>query len=259
MAHEDWNSIDNSINEFENVYCAFIDILGYKNKSHDFFQNEYNLFGRYERAIQRVQSIKKISEIFMDFSKMEVSFFSDSIIITSPQIEGSIGNILQYVRALSANLSLEGLFIRGGISEGRHLKAITKTGSTFLASEALQKAYQLESELAINPRVLIEPSIVEKANHVEKQLIIKENSDFIVDFASIIIIKNGENEGDVFNEMIDIQNYMKVGETDSIKSKYEWILDYYYWIISISKNFNIDRFTKFKSVKERGFKKLEVL
>ena len=39
MAHKNWNSIDESILEFDNVYCAFLDILGYKNKSEDFFQN----------------------------------------------------------------------------------------------------------------------------------------------------------------------------------------------------------------------------
>jgi hypothetical protein len=256
MAHRDWDSIDESVLEFDNVYCAFLDILGYKNKSEDFFQNRFNLYGRIERALESTKNTIEISTFFIDFEEIDISFFSDSIIIVSPQEKNNLYNILHYSRVLSANLGFEGLFIRGGIASGKHLKTNTKTGSEFLASEALQKAYSLECKSAINPRILIEPSLLNNATTSVKELVLVENTEYIVDYASIIINKNGNNEEDVYQEMEDILNYKNNSSSDEVKNKYEWILDYYYWKVLQSKNFKITRFTKFNSGKSRGFKKL---
>ena len=239
-----------------NVYCAFLDILGYKNKSEDFFQNKFNLYGRIERALKSTKNIIEISTLFIDFEEIDISFFSDSIIIVTPQKKNNLYNILHYSRVLSAHLSFEGLFIRGGIASGKHLQTNTSTGSEFLASEALQKAYYLECEFAINPRILIEPSLLHNATPSEKELILLENNEYIVDYASIIINENGNNEGDVYQEMEDILNYKNNSSLDNVKNKYQWILDYYYWKVLQGENFDITRFAKFYSGKSMGFKKL---
>ncbi len=256
MAHTEWDSIDESKFEFENVYCAFLDILGYKSKSEDFFQNKFNLYGRIERALERTTKIIEATKLFIDFEEIDITFFSDSIIIVSPINNNNFFKILHYSRALSAQLSFEGLFIRGGIASGKHLKTNTKTGSEFLASEALQKAYYLECKSAINPRILIEPSLLDNATAVEKELILFENNEYIVDYLDIIINKDGDNENDVYLEMEDILEYKNNSDLDNVKSKYEWILDYYHWKLVDNKNFNMKRFAKFDSGKARGFKKI---
>jgi len=255
MAHNDWNLIDNTTQQFDNVYCAFLDIMGYKNKSKEFFKNKYNLLGRIERALEMTQKTIKISSIFIDISEIEISFFSDSITITGSKRTNNLYNILHFSRVLSAYLSYEGLFLRGGISEGKHLKTNTKIGSTFLTSEALQKAYLLESKQAKNPRVLVDASLIHNASKEEKELIFMENKDYVLDFAPMIINRKGNNENDVYLEMVDILEYKRNSDCIKVKRKYQWVLDYYYWTITKSENFNIDRFTKFKSKVNRGFNK----
>ena len=90
----------------------------------------------------------------------------------------------------------------------------------------------------------------------EKELILLENNEYIVDYASIIINENGNNEGDVYQEMEDILNYKNNSSLDNVKNKYQWILDYYYWKVLQGENFDITRFAKFYSGKSMGFKKL---
>ena len=51
MATEEWDSIDKVQYNFEDYYCAFLDILGYKEKMNLFFQNKFNLYGRVQRAM----------------------------------------------------------------------------------------------------------------------------------------------------------------------------------------------------------------
>lgn len=256
MAHSDWNSIDNIEHSFDIVYCAFLDILGYKNKSEEFFQNKFNLFGRVERALKNSQEIINISSMIIDLRDIEMDFFSDSIIITALKKNNTFGKILHLITVLSAHLSFEGLFVRGGISEGKHFITETSSGSKFLSSEALQNAYLLESKKAVNPRVLIDPSLVKESNSTEKNFIIVENNDFFVDFAPQLINRNGDNEDMVFKEMIDIKGYLNNAESTNIADKYEWVLDYYYWTITNSNNYNLEKFEEFKPKKERYFKKM---
>jgi hypothetical protein len=257
MAHSDWDSIDKFTQKFDNVYCAFLDILGYKNKSEEFFANSYNLLGRYERALASASKIMNLSSVFLNTKNVEINFFSDSIIIVAPQNSNNLVNIMHFSRILSAQLGFEGLFIRGGISGGKHLKTNINTGSEFLASEALQKAYKLESDFAVNPRILVDDSLLGNASKEEKELIIAEKNEFIVDCASILINRDGNNEEDVYKEMEDIYLYMNGSITKAeIKRKYEWLLDFYYWTITESNNFNISRFEKFNSGTNRGFKKM---
>jgi hypothetical protein len=257
MAHESWNAIDNFTQKFDNVYCAFLDILGYKSKSEEFFQNKYNLLGRVERALELTQQTIEISSIFVDISGVEITFFSDSIILTAPKKENNLYCILHFSRILSAYLSYEGLFIRGGISEGKHLETKSKIGSSFLASKALQNAYLLEFKYAKNPRVLIDPSLIGNLTIEEKELIFIEYNDYVLDFAPMIINREGSNENDVFLEMEDILRCINDTNDLKVRNKYRWLLDYYYWTIVKNNKFEIKRFNKFKSRNKRNFMKLQ--
>lgn len=257
MAHESWNTIDKITHKFGNVYCAFLDILGYKNKSEEFFQNKYNLLGRVERALVQTQQTIELSSIFVNINVVEINFFSDSIILTVPKKGNNLYCILHISRILSAFLSYEGLFIRGGISEGKHLKTKSKIGSSFLASKALQNAYLLESKYAKNPRVLIDPSLIVNLTNEEKELIFIETNDYVLDFAPMIINREGSNEHDVFLEMEDILKYKNDIIDLKIRKKYSWLLDYYYWTIVKNNKFEIKRFNKFKSRNKRNFMKLQ--
>jgi hypothetical protein len=258
MAHKDWNSIDETNQSFEEVYCAFLDILGYKNKADAFFKNEFNLFGRVERALQSTNEVKEISTLFLDeLNTLQISFFSDSIIIISPPHAKAFYCILHYVKVLSTYLSYEGLFVRGGISFGKHFSRNTNTGSLFLASEALQNAYIHESKHAIYPRILIDKHLYNRFTTVDKDSIIQDGNDYVVHFSPMIINKDGNNLDEVYLEMEDIYNEREKYDAE-IRLKYEWLLDYYYWTITLIRHIDINRFKKFKSDKARDFRQMHL-
>lgn len=134
MASDNWNNIDKYSIQPSEYYCTFFDILGYKEKSDNFFVGEYNLQGRFQRAIENsLKSIELVKILnFVNLSKLKIEFFSDSIILTHPVNENRIDalhNILHFSSVLIANLTFEELLIRGGIAKGKH---ISKTSEYFL-------------------------------------------------------------------------------------------------------------------------------
>lgn len=252
MALDSWNKIDNFKLDSESYYCAFLDILGYKNKSDEFFGECFNLHGRYERALSSsLELLNNVSDHgFIDTSRLEVKFFSDSIIIThpkNPNKETSFFNILFLCKVLSAHLSFEGLFIRGGISQGQHIeKNNKKYNFSFLSSKALEKAYILESTKAVYPRILIDDDIIPDVSEHNLTMIVKNDSEYMVHFSPQLINGEGNNQLEVKLEMEDIYKIYESETNSRVKDKYKWLLCYYYWTLSIIPGVNINRFKKFK-------------
>jgi len=254
---DEWQSLDKHKYVFKEVYCAFIDILGYKKKSELFFKNEYNLIDRLDGIFEVINFIETLTSSLTDKSEKTVQVFSDSIIITYPVKEGSLSSLVHDINVISAQCSMHDLFIRGGISKGKHLDTITKNSNfSFLASEALQRAYELEQSAKM-PRVLIDPILSEHFMQIDDLLIIKENNDYIAHFSPQLINREGNNENDVITEMTDIHNRLLLENDSYIKEKYQWIIDYYYWTVKNSNNFNMNKFTQFESSNNLGFNELK--
>jgi len=253
MALDSWNEIDNYTLDSEDYYCAFLDILGYKNKSDDFFEGRFNLHGRYERALSSSLDLLKTSLQYgsIDASRLEVRFFSDSIIITHPKDinkESSLFIILFFCKVLSAHLSFDGLFIRGGISQGPHVERMNKSlNFSFLSSKALEKAYMLESIKAVYPRILIDDEIIPDVSGHNFTMIVKNATSYMVHFSPQLINREGNNQLEVKLEMDEIYDKYKSETNPRVGDKYEWLLGYYYWTLSITPRANMDKFEKFKN------------
>lgn len=259
MATKKWNSIDNYSNDATEYYCAFLDILGYKNKAEQFFKNEFNLHGRFGRAMQDSIANFNSTSHLIDTSGLEVKFFSDSIIILLPTQNGSSDQIfgfIQFCAILSAHLSFEDLLVRGGIAKGFHKEVIDPVGFSFIASLALQKAYLLEKEKAIYPRILVETELINEFKTASLEIrnyLAQERDDYFVHYAGHIINNRGENEKDVLMEMSDLKRKMDSEIDDRVKNKYSWLLDYYHWVLSNTSNIDIKKFSQFHSGCDHGF------
>lgn len=240
----DWNDIDKEIYEFKEYYCAFLDILGYKDKLELFFQNKYNLYGRIKRAMFNAGV-----ECRRDYPNgMKTYIFSDSIIITTPKTDLNLNLLVNYISTVVAWFSYEGLFIRGGISSG---KLFEDTGINFLASEGLVKAYQLEQK-AVYPMVVIDEDLISQV--IEKKLIVKNANKYIVNYVRYIINEEGDYQQYVAKELAEIVSYRDSASNDNVREKYNWLINYYLWFIELSNNkfkkFDMNNFTHFIS-KER--------
>ncbi len=247
MASREWNLIDEEKFEFKEHYCAFLDILGYKEKAGLFFKNQYNLYGRIRRAMESAGVEENPLETPDD---IVTRIFSDSIILSIKKNETSLSLLLNYIGQLTAWFSYENLYLRGGLSIGKYFEDFKPFSNySFFSSEGLINSYQLEQS-AKYPIILIDKNIItECPDDYWKGLIIKSNSDLMLNFVRYIINEQATNQNDVIaelDELIDIRNRL----TDNkVVEKYNWLINYYLWYIKdcqeIYGKFNMNLFRKY--------------
>lgn len=261
MASTEWNEVDSQQYQFENYYCVFLDILGYKDKLARFFRGEYNLCGRVQRAMHYAEV-----RIHDSPDGIKTRTFSDSIILTAPE-KVEIGLLINYTAAIVAWFSYEGLFLRGGISAGRLLE---NDADGFLASEGLVNAYKMETE-ATYPMIVIDTTLVSK---IDKKYIVKFGEEhsgckYILNYARYVINEFAKNENDVVSELKDISKMIikpgrdtnnstnPTNEDERVRRKYKWILSYYLWFIEMcnkdNASFDMDKFLQFNRERDDRF------
>ena len=260
MPTNEWNSIDEYSKTASEHYCAFLDIVGYKDKSDKYFKGEFNLLGRFKRALSHSLSIINISSVLIDISQLNIKFFSDSIVLSLPKKSNgndTLFGLINTCKILSAHLSFEGLFVRGGLSTGLHENHVdNEYGFEFLASSALEKAYKIESEQATYPRIIVDREVFPCLSIEAKQLLIHDSGELIVHFAPQLINSNGENQDIILAEMKHIESIMLENDDQRIIDKYQWLLDYYYWTLTTTKNVDLDLFKSFVPKSFNSFKRL---
>lgn len=171
-----------SIN-YEERIVAFIDILGFKqmvidsekngnegkiqsiDKALEFFKKFKGKTFKYSELIDVEEDAqKKGVENFRINELLEINYFSDSIIISvkveKERINEIFSTFIVYIAALGNLLIKNGILIRGGIDIGN---LIHKSGKVF--GSALIKAYNLESTIAIYPRIIVSKNLLQKLNY----------------------------------------------------------------------------------------------
>lgn len=167
-------------------WTFFIDMLGYREingginseeKAEDFVKFMLGNKGLFEKTdSDYIRGIYKKDKNF-DFYKfydIKYAFVSDSLIITyyPKEVDENIDQFIYYNHSANALFIAvmrmqafiyhcfkeKGIFLRGGIS---NKYCYIKDG--FVVGEGLIEAYKAESSLAINPRILLDPSIMK--NH----------------------------------------------------------------------------------------------
>lgn len=259
MALQQWNSIDQEPIDAQEYYCAFIDILGYKDKAEQFFQGKYNLEGRFNRALSSAKSVIELSSTLIPADKIDIKFFSDSIIIFLPKSDGTkhqLFSLLSFCGILAAHLSFDELFVRGGISWGLHRESSHPNGASFLASIALQRAYLLESQYARFPRILVDRELVPELSNEDKIVLAKDSGETFVHFSLNIVNNLGQNQDEVHKEMRLIKEAMTMAPNPGVAEKYKWLIDYYYWTLSEAKNVDMAKFSEFTPIKFNQFSKM---
>jgi hypothetical protein len=251
MSHPNWNKIDQFSESFPIYDCVYLDILGYKERVAEYFGNQYNLFGRINRALEKAEVVFTLTAPLLDTSELSIEIISDSIIIFQPVKQHGLAKLLLHAAILTALLNCEGLFLRGGIARGKHCRRKTEQGFNFLASQALQKAYALEQK-ANFARILVEPEIVTDLAPEEKGLIVRENNEFILHFANHVINREANNSNYVHAEMTELLSSIKNQSDEKIKAKHRWLLDYYHWTITQNPKWDALKFTEF-APPSRGF------
>jgi len=155
-------------NEYHNAFVTFIDILGFKN----IVENEEaeSINSRLDAMLLFNKLPQKRRDLYSKENYLPMTVqISDSIIRIQPVplVNSDDFNILDFfigeLESLiisQGNLACNGIFIRGGITFG---KICVHKSRIF--GPAFNRAYQLESNLARYPRIILDDNIIADRNN----------------------------------------------------------------------------------------------
>lgn len=229
--------------EYPNRYVAFIDILGFKSLVAQSACNSetLNLLNRVMNYL--VDAQRENYRRDMPNIGKEVSVFSDSVVISwDGTCPGAGFYTLLDMVFICNDLLFEGILVRGGITYGA---LIHDHDGARCFGPAMVAAYQLESQRAIYPRILIDPSVIEadlrnpgSANSPDQELeyldhlIVghPDSGEYDLDFLSQLSEFNSPEDYDHFiwktREHI-IFNLKSTCNMPSVHAKYEWLGQYF--------------------------------
>lgn len=254
-------------------YVAFIDILGFKDMAENDFDRIILALRKFKtfsvEYFNNVNGVQFIDDDKKDWEKDEIDFFcpkvtmfSDSIVISVNVGSISLGNFIDSLKNLQLDLLINGVTIRGGVELGYIFQ-----DEFMVFGDGLIKAYSLEHDVAIFPRIVIGKKAQEMAikeydteftqlideamdNHYSEEYqsalydnyytsdalgdIVHENGISYINF--LINYLECEIDEYFFNTFKQIKQIILNGlknETENVRNKYVWLKDYYNWIIDV--------------------------
>ena len=232
--------------QYERCLIVYIDILGFKQKIDT---RSANHISRCIRVIAEAvephpfkSTFPKLPrENFVNFSDLCVLWFSLEDPKTLPPVGWLNSHILKLVHAQSWLLFDEELLIRGGVTIGPLAKSY---GQIF--GPGLIRAYELESQQAKYPRILVDNCVVEEhhrnpglcvsdpdtdAAYMKDMLRKDADGKLFVDYLRVIadeLDDPGAYPGYMakLHEFID-RKLAEFADNPSVREKYEWLLEYH--------------------------------
>lgn len=209
----------------ESKYCAFIDILGFKDKIASNFEEAKQFYCRFMNRLKSIDNIllemrKKDTLLSSKQSDIEFAIFSDSVIIYGQDYR----DLLFRLSNITSWLNSFGYFFRGGIGYGKHFSDISPT-NYLIVSEGLVQAAIIESQKAVFPRIVINNIALDAIlsnNEINYQTI----ADFFIQDKNDLWFINpfflNCDITDIYDLVLkNIEKY----EDQRIKEKYIWFKD----------------------------------
>ena len=232
------NMEENSSLKYEDRYVAFVDILGFKNLVKNSVER-LGVFTQIMEALKTIHGEKEINDSNLDYIRCraygrEVTTFSDSIVISYSAENKLAGYYLAYdLSYITLKLLSQGISIRGGAS----LEKLVHT-EKYCFGSAMNKAYEIESKIAVYPRIVIDNGYYEAmmlaANGDEevgediKNFVSRDNDGmWYINFAQALMWDIGEYEP-YFEDCISAVEKQIAEHNDDlyVRSKYEWLKRY---------------------------------
>jgi hypothetical protein len=216
-----------SIDDYEDRYVAFIDLLGFKEQVESAERNPS------ERA-HLVELLTLVKDTLGEnpYIGFRLNYFSDSIFLTAKRTPEGLWEMFQSIIRLTQNLLQHNVLVRGGLTAGG-----THHGREFLYGTAVNRAVIAERD-AKNPMTLVSEEVVEDANRygaAHQQWIARDNSGkpfvhYMIEYqvyrpepiyAGMVIL---ERPG---GRIIDFVCQRLNNDTGSILEKAEWLQAYW--------------------------------
>jgi hypothetical protein len=233
---------------------AFLDILGFKDRMRDTYKKEDSAPNRLLRELREALSASyaHLSPMWAlelpDARQWDVKTFTDCVVIGYPfekDGEGELGHTFGLIGAFQLEMVSRGFFVRGGIAVG---EAYMDRDIVF--GDALIEAYEAESAVARDPRVVLARSARELAeNHLRfyadptdaphnvELLRDTDNQVFLDYLATILLPDSGSTvaKGDLRKHKRQIEGALQTfKDRPAIWSKYQWVAGYHDYFCGIA-------------------------
>jgi hypothetical protein len=130
------------------IYAALLDVLGYRQLlNRDLESGRLDFQEKLAEALRIFESVNE--------AVFRVQAISDTIILTCNEHQ-YFPEFLQILRSVFIAFLRQGVFVRGGVSYSRHFQSGRLT-----YSHAVARAYELESNLASYPRIVVDKNIID--------------------------------------------------------------------------------------------------
>lgn len=236
-----FENIGNEEIEYSNYVVSYIDLLGVKDvlQSDDGASlNRMNLL--YNRLLCYIDPANKD---FFKLDNVKIKIFSDNIIIAS-EIKGdftaAFKKVFRITKILQGDALLQnGWLLRGGISVGK-----LYIDDVFTMGKGIIAAYNLESQIANYPRVIIDKSIIASLNLDDFKMpygIEEIYTDFDGEkYINYLSYSNKESLRKICEELHGY--YLEMNHQESnlkVKQKYSWVINYIEIVIRWCDRFNL--------------------
>ncbi|OCY53088.1 hypothetical protein [Acinetobacter pittii] len=223
------NNIDNTF-EYEERIVAFIDILGFKalidstntadaQANSDNIRKMIDIYTEIENSLN--ENLQKNDGILDD---LKITRFSDCIVISFPekQIDALFFLCISLLHFLYEMLVKYNLVFRGGITSGKLIH-----DDQYLFGPAMNRAYELESNFAIYPRIIVDEIVLNNRTkwlqEIKTQLMQEPNAQNQFLFESLI---NELEHFDLSNSKncilsIDTDNFLYIDYLTKIDTEFD--------------------------------------
>ncbi|MDO5858934.1 hypothetical protein Q2490_16785 [Myroides odoratimimus] len=219
---------------YEDRYTLFIDILGFKNiigksvsDGNDNLKNIIHIQDIYN-AIYNILDSKDYYDKLID---KKVTVFSDCIVISFPKIT-DFDLLVQFflVQSIILKMLELGILLRGAFTYGKLIHT-----DKYVFGPALVRAYNLENEKAIYPRIIIDGIIfeIEPENNEVNTKIKKQDEDglyyvdyftFLDDLLSCELNNINQNIKNIYSLRVFVESKLiEFNKNEKVKPKYEWM------------------------------------
>jgi hypothetical protein len=142
--------------DYEERYCAFIDVLGFSQLLSSLDSSAID-FQKVREVLQFTHYSPSLffTKFISEGTDFRYQSISDAVCISTKPSSQGLGEIFNAVEQLSFALLTEGFFVRGAVVKGR-LYHDEKT----VFGTALVRAYQLEQNVVRYPRVMVTRDVV---------------------------------------------------------------------------------------------------
>ncbi len=201
-------------------YVALLDVLGYR---------EYLERDRTTGQFEFKEAMRRALSIFTTVNQVEFGYtaISDTIIVTCSSRE-KVVDFLRLLKRIQVSFLKEGMFLRGAAVYAQHFQSGNLT-----YSHALARAYEIEQEAAIYPRIMLDRNIIEMFATTEKEtgllssgLVAEWNGAF---FVNILDSRNWLAVYSAASEMFERDSAKLVGH-ESAFAKHVWFENYLFSI-----------------------------